>query len=137
MQTSMLDTTQLNIKLCLLLYGILPQVIGVCGTEDKAELVRQKGAWAALKYNKNHIDAKVRALRITVLNYSTAIDSFGYDFIQYTYCERSYIYSYIVNVVKMSNNYKYVLCYVMLAQIFMYCGGPCQVLSVLYCLVSK
>uniref|UniRef100_A0A0N7ZB42 Enoyl reductase (ER) domain-containing protein n=2 Tax=Scylla olivacea TaxID=85551 RepID=A0A0N7ZB42_SCYOL len=35
------------------------KVIGVCGTEDKAGLVRQKGAWAALKYNKKHIDAKV------------------------------------------------------------------------------
>ncbi|KAG0724526.1 Quinone oxidoreductase-like protein 2 [Chionoecetes opilio] len=36
------------------------KVIGVCGTEDKAELVRQKGAWAALKYNKKHIEAKVK-----------------------------------------------------------------------------
>lgn len=35
------------------------KVIGVCGTEDKADLVRQKGAWAALKYNKKHIIAKV------------------------------------------------------------------------------
>lgn len=43
-------------------YHIWLQVIGVCGTEDKAGLVRQKGAWAALKYNKKHIDAKVRAL---------------------------------------------------------------------------
>lgn len=36
------------------------KVIGVCGTEDKAGLVRQMGAWAALKYNKKHIDAKVK-----------------------------------------------------------------------------
>lgn len=36
------------------------KVIGVCGTEDKADLVRKKGAWAALKYNKKHIDAKVK-----------------------------------------------------------------------------
>lgn len=36
------------------------KVIGVCGTEDKADLVRKKGAWAALKYNKKHINAKVR-----------------------------------------------------------------------------
>ncbi|KAK4309027.1 hypothetical protein Pmani_019287 [Petrolisthes manimaculis] len=35
------------------------KVIGVCGTEDKAHLVRQKGAWAALKYNKSHILKKV------------------------------------------------------------------------------
>ncbi|KAK8741942.1 hypothetical protein OTU49_002021 [Cherax quadricarinatus] len=35
------------------------QVIGVCGTEDKADLVRKKGAWSALKYNKKHILAKV------------------------------------------------------------------------------
>ncbi|XP_047493808.1 quinone oxidoreductase-like protein 2 homolog [Penaeus chinensis] len=36
------------------------KVIGVCGTEDKADLVRQKGAWSALKYNKKHVEAKVR-----------------------------------------------------------------------------
>lgn len=35
------------------------QVIGVCGTEDKADLVREKGAWAALKYNKKHLEKKV------------------------------------------------------------------------------
>ncbi|XP_069945698.1 quinone oxidoreductase-like protein 2 homolog isoform X2 [Cherax quadricarinatus] len=35
------------------------KVIGVCGTEDKADLVRKKGAWSALKYNKKHILAKV------------------------------------------------------------------------------
>ncbi len=36
----------------------------MCGTEDKAGLVRQKGAWAALKYNKKHIDAKVRTFKV-------------------------------------------------------------------------
>ncbi|XP_076039930.1 quinone oxidoreductase-like protein 2 homolog [Oratosquilla oratoria] len=35
------------------------KVIGICGTEDKADLVRQKGAWAALKYNKKHLMNKV------------------------------------------------------------------------------
>lgn len=28
-------------------------MIAVCSTEDKAALVREKGAFAALKYNKN------------------------------------------------------------------------------------
>lgn len=36
------------------------KVIGVCGTEDKADLVRQKGAWSALKYNKKHVESKVK-----------------------------------------------------------------------------
>ncbi|CAL4064055.1 unnamed protein product [Meganyctiphanes norvegica] len=36
------------------------KVIGVCGTEGKADLVRQKGAWAALKYNEKHVLQKVK-----------------------------------------------------------------------------
>ncbi|KAL7643946.1 UNVERIFIED_CONTAM: hypothetical protein RMT77_005957 [Armadillidium vulgare] len=35
------------------------KVIGVCGTEDKADLVREKGAWAAIKYNVKHLHKKV------------------------------------------------------------------------------
>ncbi|CAB3378075.1 Hypothetical predicted protein [Cloeon dipterum] len=35
------------------------KVIGVCGTEDKASLVREKGAWAALTYSPQHLRAKV------------------------------------------------------------------------------
>ncbi|KAF4524933.1 hypothetical protein B566_EDAN013896 [Ephemera danica] len=35
------------------------KVIGVCGTEDKAELVREKGAWAALTYNPKNLKDKV------------------------------------------------------------------------------
>ncbi|XP_045624282.1 quinone oxidoreductase-like protein 2 homolog [Procambarus clarkii] len=38
------------------------KVIGICGTEDKADLVRKKGAWSALKYNKKHIMAKVNEM---------------------------------------------------------------------------
>jgi len=34
-------------------------VIGVCGTEDKASLVRDKGAWAAITYSPKHLKAKV------------------------------------------------------------------------------
>jgi len=34
------------------------KVIGVCGTEDKACLVRDKGAWAALKYDPEHVYKK-------------------------------------------------------------------------------
>jgi len=36
------------------------KVIGVCGTEGKADIVRQKGAWAALKYNEKHVLKKVK-----------------------------------------------------------------------------
>lgn len=35
------------------------KVIGVCGNEDKADLVRQKGAWAALMYKKKDLLATV------------------------------------------------------------------------------
>lgn len=35
------------------------KVIGVCGTEDKASLVRDKGAWAALKFNAADLYNKV------------------------------------------------------------------------------
>lgn len=35
------------------------KVIGVCGTEGKADLVRQTGAWAAIKYNEKHLQQKV------------------------------------------------------------------------------
>jgi len=35
------------------------KVIGVCGTEDKASLVRDKGAWAALKYKPSDLYNKV------------------------------------------------------------------------------
>lgn len=35
------------------------KVIGVCGAEDKAELVREKGAWAALMYKKKDLLATV------------------------------------------------------------------------------
>lgn len=31
------------------------KVIAVCGTEDKATLIREKGAWSALKYQPDHI----------------------------------------------------------------------------------
>lgn len=47
----------------------LLKVIGVCGTEDKADLVRQKGAWSALKYNKKHVQAKVCAVLMTFFFY--------------------------------------------------------------------
>ncbi|XP_037078937.1 quinone oxidoreductase-like protein 2 isoform X2 [Pollicipes pollicipes] len=35
------------------------QVIAVCGTEDKASLVREKGAFAALGYHRDHLRHKV------------------------------------------------------------------------------
>lgn len=35
------------------------QVIGVCGTEDKASLVREKGAFASLKYKAKNLKKKV------------------------------------------------------------------------------
>ncbi|XP_059473784.1 quinone oxidoreductase-like protein 2 homolog [Neocloeon triangulifer] len=38
------------------------KVIGVCGTEDKASLVREKGAWAALTYKPEHLRAKVKEI---------------------------------------------------------------------------
>ncbi|XP_043213259.1 quinone oxidoreductase-like protein 2 [Amphibalanus amphitrite] len=36
------------------------QVIAVCGTEDKASLVREKGAFAALGFHREHLKKKVR-----------------------------------------------------------------------------
>jgi len=36
------------------------KVIAVCGTEDKAALVREKGAFAALSFNEKHLHSKVR-----------------------------------------------------------------------------
>lgn len=36
------------------------KVIAVCGTEDKASLVREKGAFAALSFNRDHLRRKVR-----------------------------------------------------------------------------
>ncbi|XP_065331865.1 quinone oxidoreductase-like protein 2 homolog [Cloeon dipterum] len=40
------------------------KVIGVCGTEDKASLVREKGAWAALTYSPQHLRAKVEEVTV-------------------------------------------------------------------------
>jgi NADPH:quinone reductase-like Zn-dependent oxidoreductase len=39
--------------LYLILYFV--QVIGVCGTEDKATLVRDKGAWAAFTFRTDKV----------------------------------------------------------------------------------
>ncbi|CAG0892507.1 unnamed protein product [Cyprideis torosa] len=38
------------------------KVIGVCRTEDRSALVREKGAWAALSFDKSHLRKKVKEL---------------------------------------------------------------------------
>lgn len=38
------------------------KVIGVCGTEDKADLVREMGAWAALSYNQKGMISTVNEI---------------------------------------------------------------------------
>lgn len=47
------------ISIIMRLQPTLTQVIGVCGTEDKASLVRDKGAFASLKYRAKDLHKKV------------------------------------------------------------------------------
>lgn len=57
------------------------KVVGVCGSEEKADVLREKGAWSALKMDLNNLKTSIQEVTEKV-GVDVVYDTVGGDFLK-------------------------------------------------------